>query len=50
MLNRYSELLKYDWDGISDSVKINKNDFNMKNENTNHIYQLTGKWMQRVTE
>lgn len=50
MLNRYSELLKYDWDGISDSVKINKNDFNMKNENTNHIYQLTGKWMQRVTD
>lgn len=50
MLNRYSELLKYDWDGISDSVKINKNDFNMKNENTNHIYQLTGKWMQRITD
>lgn len=22
----------------------------MKNENTNHIYQLTGKWMQRITD
>jgi len=49
-LNRYSESLKYDWEKIPDSVRINKNDFNNQNESTSQGYQLTGKWTQQITE
>lgn len=49
-LNRYAESLKYDWEKIPDSVRINKNDFNTQNESTSQNYQLTGRWTQQITE
>lgn len=49
-LNRYSDLLKYDWQEISDSIKLNKNTLNSTSEYKSHNFQLTNKWIQKISD
>ena len=42
--------MKYDWQEISDSIKLNKNTLNSTSEYKSHNFQLTNKWIQKISD